>query len=284
MEIKTVCVAGGGRMGRQIAMCAAISGYAACVYEIVPAVRESVLAWADEYLEGRIAKGRLSAEQVEAVKGRFRVENDLKAAVEDADMIIEAIIEVEDAKKALFKEISGFAKEDAIVATNSSFMVSSKFADCLKNPARLCNMHFYNPALVMKLVEVVQGPHTSAEAAEAAYNFCISIGKKPIWMKKEIEGFAGTYMIEGLHDRARYLVENGYLTPQEADIAMEEGFRHPLGPFRMLDINGVNLTFDIMKRRYEETGVKDHMYDVFEQMVREGRTGKNAGHGFYDYE
>ena len=174
--------------------------------------------------------------------------------------------------------------EDVIIATNSSYMVSSLFADCVKNPSRLCNMHFYNPALVMEFVEVVQGPHTSEETAGAIFDLAKRMGKDPIWQKKEIPGFAGNYLIAGLTQRARYLVQNGYCTPQEVDIALEKGFNHKMGVFRMGDLTGIDLTYTMMKSTYERTGEKPDMFDVYEQMVKEGRLGRKTGHGFYDYE
>ena len=283
MEIKSVCVAGGGRMGRQIAMQAAICGYGARVYDISQKVLEDVTKWADEYLDGREKKGRLTQEQVERTKALFRIEQDLSKACEGVDCVIECIVEVEETKRKFFQQLDKVVDEHVIIATNSSYMVSSKFADCIKNPSRLCNMHFYNPALVMKFVEVVQGPHTSSETAKAAYDFCVNIGKKPIWQKKEINGFAGNYLIEALMQRARYLVQNGYCTYQDVDIAMEEGFHHPMGPFRLTDLTGVNLSFDMLDAEYKRTGVKPDMYDTYKKMVEEGRIGQEAGHGFYDY-
>ena len=283
-NIQKICVVGGGLMGRQIALCAAIYGFEATVYDLKPEVVEAVKAWEEEYLAGRIAKGRMTEEQVAGVKSRFNVVGDLKEAVQGVDCVIEAIVEIEDVKRKFFQQLDAVIDEDVIVCTNSSFMVSSKFADCLKNPSRLCNMHFYNPALVMKFVEVVQGPHTSEETARAAYEFCLAIEKKPIWQKKEIPGFAGNYLHAGLTERARYLVQNGYCTPQEVDTALEYGFNHKMGVFRMNDLTGIDLSFDMLKARYEKTGVKGDMYDVYEQMVKEGRLGRKSGKGFYDYE
>ena len=283
-NIQKICVVGGGLMGRQIALCAAIYGFEATVYDLKPEVVEAVKVWEEDYLAGRIAKGRMTEEQVAGIKARFNVVGDLVEAVKGVDCVIEAIVEIEDVKRKFFQQLDEVIAEDVIVCTNSSFMVSSLFADCLKNPSRLCNMHFYNPALVMKFVEVVQGPHTSEETARAAYEFCLAIDKKPIWQKKEIPGFAGNYLVAGLTERARYLVQNGYCTPQEVDTALEYGFNHKMGVFRMNDLTGIDLSFTMMKTRYEKTGVKPDMYDVYEQMVKENRLGRKTGHGFYDYE
>lgn len=284
MEIKKLCVAGGGRMGRQIAMCAAIYGVEATVYDLMETVLADVEQWADEYLAGRVAKGRMTQEQVDAIRARFHTCKDLQEAVAGVDCVVECIIEVEEVKRNFFKQVDAFVDDHVILATNSSYMVSSKFADCVMNPSKMCNMHFYNPALVMKFVEVVQGPHTSEDTARSVYELCLKMEKKPIWQKKEIPGFAGNYLIAGLYQRAKYLVENGYCTPEEVDIAMEYGFNHKMGPFRLNDLTGIDLSFTMMKTEYERTGVKPDMYDVYEKMVQEGRLGRKTGHGFYDYE
>ena len=284
MEIKSCCLIGGGRMGRQIALNAAIHGFKAVVYDLSAEVLADVDKWAEEYLAGRIAKGRMTAEKVEEVKALFSTEADLAKAVKGIDCVIEAIVEVEDVKHKFFKQLAEVIDDHTIVATNSSYMISSIFAGDMKDPSKLCNMHFYNPALVLKFVEVVQGPHTSTETAEAVYNFAKATGKMPIWQKKEIPGFAGNYIISGLYERAKYLVQNGYCSWQDVDIAMEEGFNHPMGPFRLNDLTGVNLSFDMMQAKYKETGVKPDMYDIYEDLVKRGRIGKSVGHGFYDYE
>ena len=271
-------------MGRQIAMCTAIYGVESTVYDVVDAVLDDVEKWADEYLAGRVAKGRMTQEQVDAIRARFHTCKDLQEAVQGVDCVIECILEQKELKREFFRTVDAFIDDHVILATNSSYVVSSLFADCVKNPSKMCNMHFYNPALVMKFVEVVQGPHTSEDTARSVYELCKKMEKMPIWQKKEIPGFAGNYLIAGLYQRAKYLVEIGYCTPEEVDIAMEYGFNHKMGPFRLNDLTGIDLSFTMMKAEYERTGVKPDMYDIYEKMVQEGRLGRKTGHGFYDYE
>lgn len=284
IDITKITVIGGGLMGRQIALNASVYGVDATVYDLKGEVCDAVEAWAEEYLAGRIAKGRMTEEKVAEIKRLFHVERDLAKAVEGSQCIIEAVVEVEEIKRNLFKQLSDMVGENVILATNSSFMVSSKFADCVKNPARLANIHFFNPALVMQFVEVVQGPHTSTETAQSLYEFSKKTGKSPIWMKKELPGFAVNCILRAVNDNARWLVENGYCTPQEVDLACEKGLNHPMGPFRLNDLTGIDLTFDIMQSRYAEDGKKPPMYDAYEQMVKEGKLGRKTKHGFYDYE
>ena len=284
MEIRKICVCGGGTMGRQIALQAAIKGYPAAVYELMPEVRENILAWLATYMEGRIRKGRLTEQQVADAKARFSVTGDMAEGVRGAQIIIEAVPEIEDLKRKVLREISDLADEGAIIATNSSYMVSSKFTDCVKDPSRLANMHFYNPALVMKFVEVVQGPHASEETGKTLYDFAKAIGKEPILMKKEIAGFAANYIIAGIYERARHLVAEGYCSYEDVDKACEFGLGHPMGPFRLNDLTGIDLSYDILKASYEKTGVKPEGFELYEEMVKAGRLGRKTGHGFYDYE
>lgn len=284
MEIKKICLLGGGLMGRQIALNAAVYGFDAVVYDLKPEVCDAVEAWAEDYLAGRIKKGRMTGEESEKVKAHFSVKRNLEQAVAGADCVVEAVPEILELKRDFFRQLDRIVGEEVILATNSSYMVSSLLADCVKNPARLANMHFYNPALVMKFVEVVQGPHTAPETCEALMEFCRKTGKTPIWMKKEIDGFAANRIIRVIGEEARWMVQNGYCTCQDIDLACENGLGHPMGPFRLTDLTGVDLTYDILRAEYEKTGKKPDCYDLIESMVRQGKLGRKTGHGFYDYE
>lgn len=283
MNIQRVCVIGGGLMGRQIALNTAIYPYEVTIFDANPAVLEDVAKWEDTYLAGRIAKGRMTEEQVAGIRSRFSICPTLEEAVKDADLVIEAIIERKDIKASVFRQVCALVREDTIIATNSSRMVSSLFIEDVTNPQRLANLHYFNPALVMKLVEVVQGEHCSDETAQALYDFALNTGKTPLWIKKEIDGFVVNRILVALKNEARWLVENGYCTVQEADAACELGLNHPMGPFRLEDLAGIDLTFDIMQRKYEETGEKPVGYDLTKSYYDKGYYGKKTGRGYYEY-
>lgn len=284
MKIQKVCVIGGGLMGRQIALNTAIYPYEVTIFDANPAVLEDVAKWEDSYLAGRIAKGRMTEEQVAGIRSRFTICSTLEEAVKDVDLVIEAIVERKDIKSAVFKQVDALVRPDTIIATNSSRMVSSTFKDDVSNPQRLANLHYFNPALVMKLVEVVQGEHCSDETAQALYDFSANTGKSPILIKKEIDGFIANRILRAIQDEAYWLVEQGYCTPQEVDTACENGLNHPMGPFRLRDLTGIDLAFDILQRSYDESGVKPNGYDIIKEYYDKGWYGKKVGRGFYEYE
>ena len=282
--MKKCTVIGGGAMGRQIALNTAIHGYEVAVCESFPAALESLESWKEEYLAGRVAKGRMTQEQVDAVKARFSITDDLEVACKDADIVIEAIIEDKQAKTDLLSKVSKLVRPDTVIATNSSFMVSSTFADVVEHPERLANLHYFAPALVMKLVEVVGGEHTSQETLNKLMEFGRSTGKTPALVKKEEDGFIVNNILKAIKEEAYRLVNEGVCSLEDLDTAVELGLGHPMGPFKIDDMNGLDVRYNVLKRRYEETGIKSHGFDMIEKMYQQGRYGKKTKHGFYDYE
>ena len=284
MEIRNVGVIGGGLMGRQIALNAAIYGYEVKLTDNAPAVLDAVKAWAEDYLVGRVAKGRMTQEQVDAVKTRFFVVEGIKAAVSDADLVIEAVLEKEDVKRSVFTEVTKYVPANAIIATNSSRMPASKFADCVPDATKLANLHYFNPALVMKTVEVQINERTSQDTVETLLAFCESLKKEPVLIQKEVEGMIVSRVIGVIYDEALFLVENGYATPEDVDKAVCGGLNHPMGPCRLMDLTGLDLAFTRREREYKETGVKPVGYDLLKSYVEQGRLGRKSGKGFFDYE
>ena len=282
-EIKKVCVAGGGLMGRQIALNNATYGYDTYLYDAMPEVLGKVKAWAVEYMDGRVEKGRTTREEADKVLAKFHVVPTLTEAAKDSQLVIEAIIEDIDIKKAFFKEVNAIVSKDCIIASNSSYMVSSLFIACVDNPSRLANLHYFNPALVLKLTEVVQGEHCSDETAQCLMDFSKKTGKTPIWLKKECDGFVVNRCLRALRQEAFAILDEGICSPQEVDIGLELGLSHPMGPFKLNDLTGIDLSYHANERLYKDTGVKPKGYDIIKQKYEAKEWGRKTGKGWYDY-
>lgn len=280
---KKCAVVGGGTMGRQIGLNAAIHGYTTTICETAPAIQEHLIKWEEEYLAGRIAKGKMTVEQVADIKRHFLVTADLNVALKDADIVIESITEDREAKSKVLQQISELAAENAIIGTNSSYMVSSLFKDVVKNPERLVNLHFFAPALVMKLVEIVKGDHVSTATVKNAINFCRSVGKVPVLVRKEVDGFIVNNILSAIKEEAYRLVNANVCSIEDLDTAVKFGLGHPMGPFELDDLSGIDIRYHVLKRRLMETGVKSEGYEIIEKLYQEGRYGEKTGHGFYDY-
>ncbi len=282
-EIKKVTVVGAGTMGRQIALNAAISGFETTLKTSSDAKAAALLKWASEYFAGRIAKGRMTEEETKEAMTHFHLSISYEEALKEADLVIESVPEVTETKKEVFKMIDRYAPEDAIVGTNSSHMVSSAFKDDLKNPGRLLNLHYFNPALVMKLVEVGQGEHTDPSAALSCMAFAEKCGKEPVRLHKEISGMIVSRILRSITNEAMMLVENGYCSFEDVDKACRNGLSHPMGPFQLADFAGLDLRLNQLEEHLHETGEKLPGYDLYKAHVEKGELGKKSGKGFYEY-
>lgn len=287
-QIKTVAVIGAGTMGRQIAMLAALSGRfsSGCVILCTRSALSKNKAgqWAREYLQGRVSKTKLSPQQAENAEKCLTFVDDLRLAVQTADLVIETITEDIQAKRECFAQISAIAKKEAILATNSSNIVSSRLADVTRNPERLLNLHFLNPALVMGVVEVMGGEHTRAETLQTATEFVSALGKAPILLRKEIPGFIVNRINAAVTYEACKLLECGVASAQEIDLACEKGLNYPMGPFRLMDLVGIDVHYQIRSDRYSQSNdPQDAPSPVVVKKVEKGEYGRKTGKGWYTY-
>jgi 3-hydroxybutyryl-CoA dehydrogenase len=283
-DLKNVCVVGAGNMGHQIALQCALCGFKTVSTDVIPAVLEKAEKFADDYLAGRVQKGKLTEEAAKKARGLISFTGDLKEAVKDADLVIEAVLERIDLKRKVFADLDKFAPAKAILATNSSYIVSSRIADATGRPAQVCNLHFFNPALVMKLVEVVQGPHVSDETAQCMMDFCLKIEKVPILIKKEVDGFVLNRIFAAIRKEAQWMLEFGVATFEDIDKACVYGAGHPMGPFRLNDLTGLDLTYDIGMSHFYESGDRaDLPIPSLVKKVAEGKFGQKTGEGWYKY-
>jgi 3-hydroxybutyryl-CoA dehydrogenase len=284
-DIKKISVIGAGNMGHQICLCAAIAGYRVTCVDISQEMLDKAKSFVQTYLPERVAKGKLSQKEADQALGNLNFTQNLEEAVRDTDFVIEAAVEKIKIKRKLFTDLDRFAPPHAILATNSSFIVSSQVADATKRPEKVCNMHFFNPALVMKLVEVVQGPHTSQETAQVTMDLCKKLGKIGVWQKKEIYGFVVNRILTALNREALFLADLGIATPEEIDVAVVNALGHPMGPFRLMDLTGLDLAYYVAMERFQETSDPNEKPSplVVAKFVK-GEWGRKVNKGFYSYE
>lgn len=282
--MKNITVIGAGNMGHQIAICAALANFKVVCTDSNAAILENASQFAHTYLAQRVAKLKLSQEQADSALGNLIFEPQLKDAVKNADLVIEAIIEKLEIKRKLFAELDILCPVHTIFASNSSYIVGSKLADATKRPDKVCNMHFFNPALVMKLVEVVKGPHVSNETVDSVMKVATQMGKTPILLKKEIYGFVVNRLLQATRKEALYLLDTGIANFEDIDAAAKLGLGYPMGPFELLDLTGIDLAYHVGIAKHAETSNdSDLPSPSIVEKYKKGHFGKKTGKGFYDY-
>ncbi|MBS0014538.1 MAG: 3-hydroxyacyl-CoA dehydrogenase family protein [Desulfobacterales bacterium] len=283
-DVKNITVVGAGNMGHQIATLCAIKGYKTVCTDVKEDVLKKAEAFVDNYLPGRVKKGKLTEEQARQARDNIRFTLRLEDAAKEADYVIEAVLEVLDLKRKIFADLERITPDHAILATNSSFIVSSKIADATKRPEKVCNLHFFNPALVMKLVEVVQGPHTGDETVEISMELCRNLEKVPVHLKKEVDGFLLNRIFRAINHEALWLLDMGVASVEDIDKACVYGAGHPMGPFRLNDLTGIDLAYTMAMESFKETGdpAQRPSPSVVEHYVK-GEYGEKTGKGWYDY-
>jgi 3-hydroxybutyryl-CoA dehydrogenase len=283
-ELKRVLVVGAGTMGSQIALQTALSGrYDVTLLDTVAGQLERARAQNKKLLDRSVEKQRLTREEADAALARIADARDVAQAAKVADLVIEAVIENFDAKKAVFEELGGLARSDAIIASNSSTIAISRLAEYTGRPERCCNMHFFHPVTVMQLCEVVRGPKTSDETVETAMDFVRSINRTPVLLRKEIWGFIVNRILFAASEEAMHLLEGGYASAEDIDTAVQKGLNWPMGPFHLLDFSGLDIFYGAMQDRHRQ-GEGPEAPELLRRLVESGKLGRKTGEGFFEYD
>lgn len=280
-----VLVVGSGAMGSQIAMVCALAGLDVAVHDISDTSLANARAELTRRIDRSVAKQRLTAEERDAAFGRMTFGTDLTSYARNADFVIEAAVEKLDVKRELFAELDRLCPPQTILTTNSSSFVPSKIADATHRPDRVCNMHFFNPALVMKCVEIVRGPETSDETIAATVALTERIGKLPVVLDKEINGFVANRILNAVREEAIRLLEGGYASVEAIDTACRTALGHPMGPFELMDLTGIDIGYLTKKARVEEThDPADAPSRSVTELFEAGDLGRKTGQGWYRYD
>jgi 3-hydroxybutyryl-CoA dehydrogenase len=272
-------------MGSQIATQAALHGIDVRLQDVSEDQLEKSMELNRGHLRRRVDKGRISESDLQDTLARIRTTTDLGQAVTDAEVVIEAIVEDLGVKRDVFAQLGALAPPEAILASNSSTIVISKLAGVTGRPQLCANMHFFSPVLVMELCEVVMGPETSEATAARCLELVREMGRTPVLLRKEVDGFVVNRILHAATQEAYRLLEAGVADFKDIDIAVEKGLNWPLGPFRLGDFTGLDVTYNARMHIYETTG--DPAYKPSERLrekVEKGELGRKTGKGWYDYQ
>ena len=270
-------------MGAQIAQQAALHGFDVVLVDKSKEQLRKAVESNRGHVMRRVEKAKLSPEDAEAAIQRVRTTAEL-AEVSKADFVIEAVFEDLELKRSMFAELDRHAPPEAVLASNSSTMGISKLAGATRRPERCVNMHFFYPVLVMDLVEIVRGPQTSDDTVERALEVARRMGRTPVVINKEIDGFIVNRILHAATQEAYRLLDAGVAGFEDIDTAVEKGLNWPMGPFRLGDFSGLDVTYNARLHMYRTTG--DERFRPSPQLeakVKAGKLGRKTKEGWYKY-
>jgi len=284
MEIRKVAVLGAGLMGHGIAQVAAqIAKYEVNMRDIKQEFIDNGMRMISDSLQRFLKKGEITEAEINEVLGRIHPTLDMKEAVADADIIVEAVPENAELKKGVLAEADKHAKPEAIIATNTSSISITELASATKRPEKFVGMHFFNPPQLMKLIEIIRGAKTSDETVNTIAEVTKKMGKEPVVVNKDVAGFVVNRILIPALNEAIALVDEGIATPEDIDKAIKLGLNWPMGPLTLLDYLGLDTTLAIAEVLVKDLDPKFHPSPLLRQMVRAGLLGRKSGKGFYDW-
>lgn len=280
--MKKVFVLGAGTMGAGIVQAFAQNGFEVIVRDIKDEFVERGIAGINKSLSRLVAKEKMTEEVKEEILSRISGTTDMSLAA-DCDLVVEAAIENMKIKKEIFAELDSICKPETILASNTSSLSITEVASATKRADKVIGMHFFNPAPVMKLVEIIRGIATSQETFDAVKELSIAIGKEPVEVA-EAPGFVVNRILIPMINEASFILQEGIASPEDIDTAMKYGANHPMGPLALGDLIGLDVCLAIMDVLYNETGdTKYRASNILRKYVRAGWLGRKTGKGFFDY-
>ena len=282
ISVEKIVIIGGGTMGLDIAQAFARSGYDVVVRDINDDIIKTSEGRLNKGLDKRVAKGKMDEAKKTDILAHMTFTTDLNMAA-DADLVVEAAVENLDIKKSIFADLDKICKPETILASNTSSISITAIAAATQRPDKFIGMHFFNPATVMKLVEVICGAHTSDETYTTIAELTKVIGKEPVEVN-EAPGFVVNKILVPMINEACDLVYTGVASVEGVDTAMKLGANHPMGPLTLGDLVGLDVCLAIMDTLYNETHDPKYRASLLmRKMVRAGKLGRKTGVGFYDY-
>jgi len=284
MDIEKIGVIGAGAMGSGIAQVAAQSGCRVVMQDVTEELVKRGVTSIDKFLTKGIERGKVTEEQkgqvLSRIVGTTRIE-DLK----DSDFVIEAVFEDVKVKQGVFEKVEGLVAPEVILCSNTSSISITEIASATKRPEKVAGMHFFNPAQIMRLVEVIRGYSSSDETIETVIDLAKKMGKEPVEVKKDSPGFIVNRILMPHFIEAIRIVEEGIATVEDVDKAVKLGLNYPMGPFELMDLTGNDIGYHVMEYLHNELSreLKWFPPNLLKTLIRGGRLGRKTGGGWYDY-
>ena len=282
MEIRRITVLGAGTMGHGIAHAAVSSGYDTTLYDVSETQLSKVRGQIESVFKKAVELGKATAQDADAGMARLRVTASIADALAGADFVIEAAPERADLKVQLIGEIDRHAPASAVIATNTSALSITEMAGASADPARVAGMHFFNPVHRMKLVEIVRAWKSSDAAMAAIETVAVRMGKETV-IVRESPGFITTRVNATIGNEAFYMLMEGVASARDIDKALKLGLNHPMGPFELVDLVGLDTRLSILEYLHKSLGEKYRPCPLLAEYVKAGRLGRKVGRGVYDY-